>query len=161
MKVNRKKLYEIIFEADTREGKLFDVFLIILILASVFLVLLDSIPDIHKKHALPLRTAEWIITLIFTVEYIIRIYVVKKPAGYIFSFYGIIDLLAILPGYIVFIFSGGQSLIVIRAIRLLRVFRIFKLSRYTQAGRTLVMALYRSREKIFMFISARECIIPF
>jgi len=153
MKIDKKKLYETIFEADTREGKAFDICLIFLILISIFLVIIDSIETVHEKLALQLRVAEWIITLIFSVEYLLRIYVVRKPFRYILSFYGIIDLLAIMPGFLVFIFSGGQSLVVIRAIRLLRIFRIFKLGRYTSAGRTLIMALYRSREKIFMFIS--------
>ncbi len=153
MKINKKRLYEVIFEADTREGKIFDLCIIILILASIFMVLIDSVASVHEKYAHPLRIAEWVITLVFTIEYILRIYVVNKPWKYIFSLYGIIDLLAILPGFAFFIFSGGQNLIVIRAIRILRIFRIFKLSRYTLAGRTLVMAIYRSREKIFIFIA--------
>lgn len=153
MQFNRKKLYEIIFEADTQEGKLFDICLIFLILVSIILVALDSIATIHEKYSRLLQTSEWIITGLFTLEYMTRIYVVNKPSRYIFSFYGIIDLIAILPGIVVFIISGGQNLIVIRAIRLLRVFRIFKLSRYTSAGRSLMKALYNSREKIFMFIS--------
>lgn len=153
MKTIKERLYEIIFEADTREGRIFDISLIILILISIILVMFDSIASVHQKFSLPLRIAEWIITFIFSIEYILRIYVVKKPERYIFSFYGIIDLLAILPGFIIFIFSGGQSLLVIRAVRLLRVFRILKFSRYTSAGRSLMIALHRSREKIFMFIA--------
>lgn len=153
MKINKKKLYEIIFEADTTAGKVFDLSLIILILISILIVMLDSIPSVHDRISLSLRIAEWIITLIFTIEYILRIYVVNKPFSYILSFYGIVDLMAILPGFIVFMFPGGQSLLVIRAVRLLRVFRILKFSRYTSAGRTLMTALYRSREKILMFIS--------
>lgn len=153
MKIDKKKIYEIIFEADTREGKIFDLSLIILILFSILLVLLDSVASVHQRFTILFRVAELLITLIFTVEYILRIYVVKKPVSYILSFYGIIDLLAILPGFFVLLFSGSQSLLVIRAVRLLRVFRILKFSRYTSAGRTLMIALYRSREKIFMFIS--------
>ncbi|MDF1559163.1 MAG: ion transporter [Bacteroidales bacterium] len=153
MKVNKKKLYEIIFEADTREGKAFDVLIIVLIFVSIFLVLLDSVTSVREKYAVILHTSEWIITAIFVTEYLLRIYVLNKPFRYIFSFFGIIDLLAILPSFLGLILVGGQSLMVIRAVRLLRVFRIFKLSRYTSAGRTLAVALYRSREKIFMFIS--------
>lgn len=153
MRINKKRLYEIIFEADTREGKIFDLCIIILILASIFMVMIDSVAPVHEKYAHPLRIAEWVITLVFTIEYLLRIYVVNKPWKYVLSLYGIIDLLAILPGFAFFIFSGGQNLIVIRAIRILRIFRIFKLSRYTLAGRTLVMAIYRSREKIFIFIA--------
>jgi voltage-gated potassium channel len=153
MKTKKDRLYEIIFEADTREGRFFDLCLIILILTSIVLVILDSIRSVHEKYYLFFRWSEWIITIFFTLEYIARIYTLKKPLRYIFSFYGVIDLLAILPSFIVFIFSGGQSLIVLRAIRLLRVFRIFKLNRYTSAGRLLSTALYRSREKIFIFLA--------
>lgn len=153
MKINKKRLHEIIFEADTTAGKAFDLSLITLILISILIVMLDSIPSVHDKFWLPLRITEWVITFIFTIEYILRIYVVNKPFRYFFSFYGIVDLLAILPGFIVFMFPGAQSLMVIRAVRLLRVFRILKFSRYTSAGRMLMRALYRSREKIFMFIS--------
>jgi voltage-gated potassium channel len=148
----KEKLYEIIFEADTRAGKRFDLVLIIFILVSIFLVMLDSMPSVSEKYHLHLRISEWVVTILFTLEYFLRIYIVKKPRNYIFSFYGIIDLLSILPTYISLIISGGQSLIVIRAIRLLRVFRILKLGRYTRAGRFLVMAMYRSREKIFIFM---------
>lgn len=152
--MNRKeKLYEIIFEADTRPGKTFDLFIIVLIITSVALVIADSVNSFHVAYSRQLRTAEWIITGVFTIEYILRIYIVKKPSRYIFSFYGIVDLLAILPGLLVFIISGAQSLMVIRAIRLIRVFRVLKLSRYTTAGRTLMIAMYRSREKIFMFLA--------
>lgn len=151
--MNRKRLYEIIFEADTRAGKLFDISLIFLILISILLVIFDSIPEIHAKYYYPLRTAEWIITIIFSVEYLLRILTVDKPLRYMRSLYGLIDLLAILPGFIVFIFSAGQNLLVLRAIRLLRIFRILKLNRYTSAGRLLSLALYRSREKIFIFLA--------
>jgi len=152
MKINKKRLYETIFEADTRAGKAFDVTIIVLIFISILLVMVDSIATIHEKHSVVLHTAEWVITGIFLIEYILRIYVLDKPFRYMFSFFGIIDLLAILPNFIGLIFAGSESLMVIRAVRLIRIFRIFKLSRYTTAGRTLAIALYRSREKIFMFI---------
>lgn len=153
MTLNRKRIYEIIFEADTREGKAFDVIIIFLILLSVLLVLLDSIAAIRERLGLVIHIIEWFITAVFLLEYILRIWVLERPVKYIFSFYGIIDLMAILPNFLGLVLTGGQSLMVIRAVRLLRVFRIFKLSRYTSAGRTLAKALYRSREKIFMFIS--------
>ncbi len=153
MTLNKKRIHEIIFEADTREGKAFDVTIIFLILLSVLLVLLDSIADIREKFGLAIHIIEWFITAVFLLEYMLRIWVLEKPVKYIFSFYGIIDLMAILPNFLGLVLTGGQSLMVIRAVRLLRVFRIFKLSRYTSAGRTLAKALYRSREKIFMFIS--------
>ncbi|MCU0459639.1 MAG: ion transporter [Bacteroidales bacterium] len=153
MALNKKRIYEIIFEADTREGKAFDVTIIGLILLSVLLVLFDSIAQVRERFGQAIHIIEWFITGIFLIEYILRIWVLEKPVRYIFSFYGIIDLMAILPNFLGLILAGGQSLMVIRAVRLLRVFRIFKLSRYTLAGRTLARALYRSREKIFMFIS--------
>lgn len=153
MKLDKKRLYEIVFEADTRAGKAFDVTIIVLIFLSVLLVLLDSIAGIRERYGLTIHIIEWFITGIFLIEYSLRIYILDRPARYVFSFFGLIDLLAILPNFLGLFFTGGQSLMVIRAVRLLRVFRIFKLSRYTSAGRTLMKALYRSREKIFMFIS--------
>jgi len=153
MTLNKKRIYEIIFEADTREGKIFDISIIALIILSVLLVLMDSIVSVRERFGFMIHSIEWFITGVFLLEYILRIWVLDKPMKYIFSFYGIIDLMAILPNFLGLILAGGQSLMVIRAVRLLRVFRIFKLSRYTSAGRTLMKALYRSREKIFMFIS--------
>lgn len=148
----RERLYEIIFEADTKRGKIFDIVLIILITLSILLVMLDSVESVSSLYHREMRFAEWIVTILFTIEYALRIYIVKKPQQYIFSLYGIIDLLAILPSYIGLIIAGGQSLMVIRAIRLLRVFRILKLGRYTRAGRFLLLAMYKSREKIFIFL---------
>lgn len=151
-KSRRDQLYEIIFEADTREGKIFDIALLIVILISILLVLLESVPAINENYSVLLKVLEWAITLIFTVEYIVRIRVVKKPFKYIFSFYGIIDFLSVLPTYLSLIFVGSQSLVVIRVIRLLRVFRILKLNRYISAGQSLGKALWISREKIFVFL---------
>ena len=148
----KENLYEIIFEADTRTGKVFDLALLIIILLSVVLVMLESVPGIRESHRELLVIMEWSITLIFTMEYIIRIAIVKKPWKYIFSFYGIIDFLSILPTYLSLFLVGSQSLVVIRMLRLLRVFRILKLTRYTQAGRTLGIAIWASREKISVFI---------
>lgn len=148
----RDRLYEIIFEADTRTGKIFDVILLIIIFISVLLVVLESVPGIRKNHHDFLVLSEWIITGIFTAEYILRILIVKKPAKYIFSFYGIIDFLAVIPSYVGLMVVTYQSLIIIRIFRFLRVFRILKLTRYTVAGRSLVRALWASREKISVFI---------
>ncbi len=152
MKNQKDKLYDIIFEADTPAGKFFDVVLLGVILFSVILVLLESVPGIRTTYQHLLRVLEWIITGIFTLEYFIRIIIVKKPFRYIFSFYGIIDLLSVIPTYLSLIIVGSHSLVVIRMLRLLRVFRIFKLTRYTNAGRTLAKALWASREKISVFI---------
>jgi voltage-gated potassium channel len=152
MKRTRLKLYEIIFEADTTAGKLFDVVLLVVILLSVALVMLESVPAIRNEHRSLLRMMEWVITGIFTLEYILRVLIIRKPVKYIFSFYGIIDLLSVLPTYIGLFIVGSHHLVVIRILRMLRIFRILKLTRYTQAGRTLARAMWASREKISVFI---------
>lgn len=148
----KKRLYEIIFEADTPAGKLFDLVLLIVILISVGLVMLESVQNINARYHSQLKIVEWIITGIFTAEYILRILIVKKPVRYIFSFFGIIDFLSVIPTYLSLLAVGYQSLIVIRILRLLRVFRVLKLTRYTQAGTVLMRALWASREKISVFI---------
>jgi voltage-gated potassium channel len=152
MSKTKQKIYEIIFEADTPSGKLFDVSLLFVILISVALVMLESVESIRTNYYHLLRISEWVITVIFSIEYAMRIVVIKKPFRYIFSFYGIIDLLSVLPTYIGLIVIGSHSLVVIRVLRLLRVFRILKLTRYTQAGRSLARALWASRAKISVFI---------
>jgi len=152
MRKTKERIYEIIFEADTPSGKFFDVTLLIVILISVALVMLESVPSIRRNHESILKILEWIITIIFSMEYILRIGIVKKPFRYIFSFYGIIDFLSVIPTYLSLIIVGSQSLVVIRILRLLRIFRILKLTRYTHAGRTLARALWASREKISVFI---------
>jgi voltage-gated potassium channel len=152
MKLIKEKLYEIIFEADTKAGKLFDIVLLVVILISVVLVMFESVPSIATNYLHILKILEWVITTIFTVEYILRIAIVKKPIGYIFSFYGIIDFLSVIPTYLSLIIVGSHSLVVIRMLRLIRIFRILKLTRYTNAGRTIVRAMWASREKISVFI---------
>lgn len=148
----KENLYEIIFEADTRRGKLFDIILLIVIIISVGLVMLESVPSIRENYRFGLKVSEWIITIIFSIEYLLRVAIVRKPWRYIFSFYGIIDLLSVLPTYLGLIIVGSHNLMVIRVLRLLRVFRVLKLTRYTQAGRTLAKAIWASREKISVFI---------
>ncbi|MBT3383635.1 MAG: ion transporter [Prolixibacteraceae bacterium] len=152
MSNTKKHLYELIFEADTREGKVFDISLLIVILIGVALVMLESVPTIRDNYQQFLKISEWIITMIFTLEYTLRILIVRKPFKYIFSFYGIIDLLSVIPTYLSLVIVGSQSLVVIRILRLLRIFRILKLTRYTQAGRTLANAMWASREKISVFV---------
>jgi len=149
----KNKLHEIIYEADTHQGKLFDVLLLIAILASIVLVMLESVESFDDKYHDFLNIAEWIITILFSIEYIARIISVKKPAKYIFSFYGIIDLLSTIPKYLSFVFIGGQSLVALRALRLLRVFRILKLTRYIGESTNFVRALKKSRAKIAVFLS--------
>jgi len=147
-------IYEIIFEADTPLGKLFDIALLISILTSVMAVMLESVSFIDERFHKELRVVEWIFTIGFSIEYIARIISSKKPLTYVLSFYGIIDLLAIIPTYLSLIVVGSQSLVVIRAIRLLRVFRIFKLARFIGQGKYLMAAMKASREKITVFLGA-------
>ncbi|HEX2396199.1 MAG TPA: ion transporter [Bacteroidales bacterium] len=148
----RKRLYEIIFESDTRAGRMFNVVLLSIIMISVILVMLESVGAIRIRYLHLLRTLEWVITVIFTLEYLARMWVVDRPLKYSTSFYGIIDLMALLPTYLDVIFTGGHSLIVLRLFRMLRVFRILKLSQYSRAGRLLVSAMWDSRQKISVFI---------
>jgi voltage-gated potassium channel len=148
------KLHEIIYEADTPLGKIFDVVLLILILTSIIAVMLESIEEIDNKYHKLLNISEWIITILFTLEYIARIISVKKPKEYIFSFYGIVDLLSTLPKYLSLFFVGTHVLVALRAIRLLRIFRILKLARLLGASTTLTKALKASRAKISVFLFA-------
>ena len=149
----KNKLHEIIYEADTPSGKLFDVVLLIFILLSIVLVMLESVDYIGNKYYGILNILEWIITILFTFEYIARIVCVKKPKAYIFSFYGIIDFLSTIPKYLSLFFVGTHSLVAIRALRLLRVFRILKLTRYIGESTNFGRALKRSRVKVAVFLS--------
>lgn len=150
----RFRVHEIIYEADTPMGKLFDIVLLILILFSVVLVMLESVASIGLKYHDFFYITEWIITILFTIEYIARILTVKKPTKYIFSFYGIIDFLSTIPLYLSLILLGSNYLLTVRALRLLRVFRILKIARYVGEGNRLRKALIESRVKISIFIFA-------
>ncbi len=150
----RKKLYRIIFDADTPAGKGFDIVLILVIVLSVVAVILESIPSFRETHAPVLKSTEWAITAIFTLEYIARIWTHPRPLRYIFSFYGIIDFLAIIPTYLDLIFTGAMGFAVIRGLRLLRIFRVLKITRYSHEGRIIVEALSASRYKILVFLFA-------
>ncbi|GGK15653.1 ion transporter [Yeosuana aromativorans] len=150
----KARLHEIIYEADTPAGKLFDIILLIAILASIVLVMLESVKTIDSKYHDILNIGEWIITILFSVEYIARIVTVKKPIKYITSFYGVIDLLSTIPKYVSILFAGSHALVALRALRLLRIFRILKLARYLGASNNLVSALKASRAKIFVFLFA-------
>ena len=149
---HRERLHEIIFEADTPLGKQFDVMLLILILASVIAVMFETVPSFSERFGMLLYSLEWIFTIFFTIEYAMRIYVVRRPSKYIFSFFGIVDLLSIIPTYISIFVAGTQSLLIIRALRLLRVFRIFKLVNFTRQGHVILIALKHSRAKIGIFL---------
>lgn len=149
-----KKLHDIIYEADTPAGKVFDVILLILILLSVLFVMVESIPGLSPEIYEYLYYGEWVITIFFTIEYIARVITVKKPSSYIFSFYGIIDFLSTIPLYLSFILVGSNFLLTVRALRLLRVFRILKVTRYIGESNKLKKALLHSRPKILVFLFA-------
>ncbi len=148
----KKRLYIIIFRADTFYGRLFDEVLLGLILFSVAVVMIESVTGIREQYSLTLLRTEWIVTLLFLVEYILRIICSPRPGKYIFSFFGIIDLLAILPTLISFLLPGLQPLIVVRALRLLRIYRILKLTQYVRTSQRLVAALKNSFKKILIFM---------
>ena len=152
MKKWQHRLHSIIYEADTKEGKLFDVLLLITILLSVIFVALESVSSIDARYHDFLFTAEWIVTILFTIEYVLRIICVRRPWSYIFSFYGVIDLISTLPMYLSLLFIGTQSLVALKALRLLRVFRILILTPYIGDSNTLLKALRSSRTKIAVFI---------
>lgn len=150
----RARVHEVIFEADTFWGKAFDVVLLVVILLSVLIVTLETVKEVEVEIGPFLRAMEWVLTGLFTLEYLARVISVKKPHLYMISFYGVIDLLSILPTYISIFVSGTQGLIVIRMLRLLRVFRIFKLVRHLNEARTILAALKASRPKIIVFLIA-------
>jgi voltage-gated potassium channel len=150
--MNKHKLREIIFGYRTKAGKTFDVILLSAIIMSVICVMLDSDKSIHKEYGALLLIIEWIFTIFFTIEYALRIYCTLNTKKYIFSFMGIIDLLSILPTYLIGFYAPIGSLIDIRIMRLIRVFRIFKLTPYLRSGHTMQIALRSSRPKIIVFI---------
>ncbi|MGD8756015.1 MAG: ion transporter, partial [Desulfobacterales bacterium] len=147
-------MHEIIFEADTPAGKWFDVLLIVAILTSVILVLLDSVSAIQKSYGQILLAGEWLFTVLFTIEYLLRLLSVGRPVAYATSFYGVVDLLAILPTYLSIFVPGAQYLLVIRILRVLRIFRILKLVQYLGEARLLLQALRASMRKIIVFLVA-------
>lgn len=148
----RDKLYEIIFHSDTKAGKDFDVILLITIVLSVLIVMLDSVDELHTRYTQIFIYAEWIFTILFTLEYFTRIIISRKPLDYVKSFYGIIDLLSILPTYLSLVIAGSHYLLVIRILRMLRIFRILKLSRYLRASQVLQISLRQSKYKIIVFL---------
>jgi voltage-gated potassium channel len=150
----RARIHEIIFGAETPAGKAFDVVLLVLIILSVVAVMLESTNSIAVRYGQWLRAIEWVVTILFTIEYLLRLYCVGKPASYARSFFGIVDLLAILPTYLSLIIPGAQSLLVIRALRLLRVFRVLKLAHFVGEARELRAALRASARKIIVFLGA-------
>lgn len=148
----RLRLFEVIFESDTREGKLFDILLLWSIILSVLVVFLESIYELKFEYGGLLLALEWFFTILFTIEYILRLLSVRRPLSYAVSFYGVVDLLAILPTYLSILIAGSQYFIVIRILRLLRVFRIFKLTHFLNQADILKRALKASREKVVVFL---------
>ena len=150
----REKIYEIIFEADTPLGKAFDVALLWAILGSVLAVCLDSVSAFEERFHGAFSVAEWTFTALFSIEYVLRLVCVRQPLRYVFSFYGLVDLLAILPSYLSLFIPGSQHLLVIRIMRLMRVFRVLKLGRYVSESQVLITAIKNSRAKITVFLFA-------
>ncbi len=148
----RRRLHTVIYEADTPAGKLFDLILVALIIISIAAVMLESVLEINAKFNRELIIVEWIITILFTFEYIARILSIRKPILYIVSFYGIIDLLSILPNYVDLFIPGWHFLLAFRAVRLLRIFRVLKMTQFVGASNQLKIALLRSRNKIAVFL---------
>ena len=148
----KAKLRDIIEGTHTPMGKLFDIILLIVILYSVIIVMLESVPRIDREYHEFLNISEWVVTILFSIEYIVRIIIAKKARKYIFSFFGVVDLLSTIPKYLSFFLVGSQYFTALRAIRLLRVFRILKLVRYVGESNRLIRALRASRTKIFIFV---------
>ena len=148
----RGQLYDILFETDTLPARIFDVALIVTILASVLVVMLDSVESIMDRHGLALRLAEWVFTILFTFEYAARLASVQSKRRYALSFFGIVDLLSIIPTYVSVLLPGTRFLVIIRVMRVLRVFRVLKLVRYLGEARTLGRALAASRFRIIVFL---------
>jgi len=149
----RQQLHEIIFEADTPAGKAFDIVLLVLIVLSIVAVMLESVAPIEAVYGPQLRAAEWVFTILFSVEYLLRIVSIGRPRSYMLSFFGIVDLLSVLPSYISVLVPGAQSLLLIRVLRLLRAFRVLKLAHFVHDADELSAALQASRRKILVFVA--------
>lgn len=148
----RNRLHNTIYESNTTAGKVFDICLLLLIISSIVVVMLDSIKRFDREYAHLFFVLEWVFTILFTLEYILRLISIQKPMRYVFSFLGLIDLLAIIPSYLSIFFAGYQSLLVLRALRLLRVFRIFKLTHFLTEADFLKTAIVASLKKISVFM---------
>ena len=159
MKRLKKELYRIIFGTASSGGRFFDLSLLVLILISILSVMLESVPSYHDKYGDWFEIMEWTITILFSIEYIVRIWVLKKPIRYIFSFYGIIDFLSILPSFDGLYWTGTQGLLVLRGLRLLRIFRILHLPKYSEESKAILLALQNSRHKISVFLMTVVAIV--
>ena len=148
----RRRLHEVVFESDTPAGKTFDVGLIAVIVLSVLVVMLESVAEYREAYGDQLRAAEWFFTVLFTVEYVLRLVSVARPARYAASFFGMVDVLAVVPTYASLLFPGAQYLLVVRLLRILRIFRVLKLGHYLTEATQLAHALRASRRKITVFV---------
>ncbi len=157
----RQKLHQIVFGTDTKAGKRFDVVLLWVILFSVLVVIIESVPTVGKVYPLTFKYTEWVLTAIFTLEFLLRLWISPKPLKYVFSFWGIIDFLSILPTYLSFFLTGYHYLLIVRIFRLLRVFRIFKLARFNKESIALILALKASLYKVSIFFVALLAIVTF
>lgn len=155
----RHRLHEVIFEADTPKGRAFDIVLLVFIVISVATVMLESVDSFQEEYGAELFVLEWVFTVLFTVEYVLRLLAVKRASAYALSFFGIIDLLAIVPTYLSLFLFGTQALVVVRAIRLLRVFRVLKLGNYLDESQVISKSLAASRRKISVFLFAIAMIV--
>jgi voltage-gated potassium channel len=155
----RDKLREIVFGTETRAGRLFDLGLIATIAVGVVVVMLESVASIRAEHGPLLRVIEWGVTVLFTIEYGLRLWIAKRPLAYARSFYGLVDLLSILPTYLALLVPGSHELVVIRAIRILRIFRILKLAQFLREAQQLVRAMRASRPKIIVFLGGVLCAV--
>lgn len=153
----RRRWFVIIFESDTKAGKEFDVALLIAIASSLIVVMLETVKPIAKEYRPLFIGLEWFFTIIFSVEYVVRMIVVRKPRHYILSFYGLVDLISVLPSYLALVLGGAQYFMVIRSLRLMRVFRVLKMVRFIGEARVLSDALKASRPKIIVFIIGMVC----
>ncbi len=150
--MSKDALHEVIFEADTPSGRVFDLVLIVCIIGSIGVVFLDSMRAVHDQYGAVLYVLEWVFTILFTIEYVLRLYCVGRPMAYARSFYGVVDLLGFLPTYLSLLIPGTQFLLTIRVLRLLRVFRVLKLAKYVNESGALWEALTASRRKITIFL---------
>lgn len=149
----RARWFHIIFGHDDAASRLFDLVLMVAILASILVAVLDTVEDLHVRLGRAFALLEWLFTIAFTAEYVARLLVVSQPRRYAFSFFGIVDLVAVLPTYLTLLTAGGQHLMVVRALRILRIFRVLKMTRYVDESNMLWSALMRGRHKILVFVS--------
>lgn len=155
----RKKIKVVVFGTDTRAGRLFDVLLLWAILISIMVIMLETIPSLNKKYHNGFKTMEWIFTGLFTLEYLVRVWVVDKKSGYVFSFFGVIDLLSVLPSYLSLFVPGYNIFLIIRAVRLLRIFRVFQLTAYLKDSAIMGKAMLASVRKIIIFLTIMVVIV--